>query len=170
MHKASFLIGVLLTSRPWRGPVDQKLGLFFREPLEITKAKGVAVGRSVGHVVSRINTPRPISPSSSDALEKLRYQRKGRGKKIVSTPLQSWAATCYKGFVKCFLNVPLACLGSMAAAVQPNGLSFRKQFTKPSEQVAAPDCRVSPSSSLSLQNSGSHPVALHQQKSCVKRL
>ena len=30
--------------------------------------------------------------------------------------LQSGAATCSEGFVKCFLKVPLACLGSMAAA------------------------------------------------------
>ena len=26
-----------------------------------------------------------------------------------------------KGFIKCFLKVPLACLGSRAAEVQPNG-------------------------------------------------
>ena len=32
------------------------------------------------------------------------------------------AATCSKGFVLCFLKVPLACLGSMAAAVQLNSL------------------------------------------------
>ena len=36
--------------------------------------------------------------------------------------LQSGAAGWVKGFVTCFLEVPLACLGSMAAAVQPNGL------------------------------------------------
>ena len=54
--------------------------------------------------------------------------------------LQGGAATCSKGFVTCFLKVPLACLGSMAAAVQPNsqGNSLRKQLKKPSEQVAAP--------------------------------
>ena len=49
------------------------------------------------------------------------------------------AATCSKGFVICFLNVPLTCLGSMAIAVQPNSLgTHRKHFTKPTEQVAAP--------------------------------
>ena len=32
------------------------------------------------------------------------------------------AATCSEGFVICFLKVPLACLGNMAAAVQPNSL------------------------------------------------
>jgi len=32
------------------------------------------------------------------------------------------AATCSVGFVICFLKVPLACLGSMAAAVLPNSL------------------------------------------------
>ena len=33
------------------------------------------------------------------------------------------AAGCVIGFVTCFLEVPLACLGIMAAAVQPNCLS-----------------------------------------------
>ena len=33
-----------------------------------------------------------------------------------------WAATWSEGFVKCFLKVQLACLGSMAAVVQTNGL------------------------------------------------
>ena len=38
-----------------------------------------------------------------------------------------------------FLKVPLACLGSMAAALQTNSLgTLRKHLTKPSEQVAAP--------------------------------
>ena len=32
------------------------------------------------------------------------------------------AATCSEGFVICFLKVPLACLGSMAVAVQPKSL------------------------------------------------
>ena len=32
------------------------------------------------------------------------------------------AAGCIKGFVIFFLEVPLACLDSLAAAVQPNGL------------------------------------------------
>ena len=32
------------------------------------------------------------------------------------------AATCSEGFVICFLKVPLACLGSMSAAVQTNSL------------------------------------------------
>ena len=37
------------------------------------------------------------------------------------------AATSSEGFVICFLKVPLACLGSMAAAVQPNSLgNFKK--------------------------------------------
>ena len=49
------------------------------------------------------------------------------------------AATCSEGFVTCFLKVPLACLGGMEAAVEPNSLgSLRKHFTKLSEQVAAP--------------------------------
>ena len=35
-----------------------------------------------------------------------------------SSNIHSGAATCSGGFVKCFLSVPLACSGSMAAAVQ----------------------------------------------------
>ena len=34
--------------------------------------------------------------------------------------------TCSEGFVICFIKVPLACLGSMAAAVQPNSLGNSK--------------------------------------------
>ena len=40
---------------------------------------------------------------------------------LVST-VQSGASGYEKGFVKWYLKVPLACLGSTAAAVQPNGL------------------------------------------------
>ena len=36
--------------------------------------------------------------------------------------IQSGALGCEKGSVKYFLKVPLACLCSMAAAVQPNSL------------------------------------------------
>ena len=36
--------------------------------------------------------------------------------------VQSGAAGCVKGFITCFLEVPLPCLGSMAAAVHPNCL------------------------------------------------
>ena len=63
-------------------------------------------------------------------------------------------ATCSEGFVTCFLKVILACLISMAAAVQPNSLgTIRKQFSKPSEQVAAPP--------------GKNP---HSLKSCITAL
>ena len=34
-----------------------------------------------------------------------------------------WAATCYKGFVICFLKVPLACFGNWSTAQQPVELS-----------------------------------------------
>ena len=45
--------------------------------------------------------------------------------------VQSMAAGCEKGFVKCFLKVPLASLGSMAVVVQPNGLwNSQKTFYK----------------------------------------
>ena len=51
------------------------------------------------------------------------------------------AATCSEGFATYFLKVPLACLGSMAAAVQLNMGTFGKHFTKPPEQVATPTGR-----------------------------
>ena len=55
--------------------------------------------------------------------------------------LQSEAATCRKGFVMCFLKVPLACLGSMTAAVQPYSLwNSQTHITKPVLQVADPEC------------------------------
>ena len=38
------------------------------------------------------------------------------------------AATCSEGFVMCFLKIPLACMGSMAAAVLPNGLGNFQKF------------------------------------------
>ena len=47
------------------------------------------------------------------------------------------------GFVIYFLKVTLVCFCSTAAAVQHNGLAWgtlKKRVTKPSEQVAAPDC------------------------------
>ena len=55
---------------------------------------------------------------------------------LLSMYILGGAATCSEGFVICFLKVPFACLGSMAAAVAWG--TFRKHFTKPSEQVAAP--------------------------------
>ena len=45
------------------------------------------------------------------------------------------AVTWVRGFVNNFLRVPLACLGSREAAVQPGAL--RKHFTTPLSQVAA---------------------------------
>ena len=47
--------------------------------------------------------------------------------------IQGYSSDHGKGFVKSFLKVPLACLGSVAAAVQPNGLgnslkTFYKTF------------------------------------------
>ena len=41
------------------------------------------------------------------------------------------AATCSEGFLICFLRVPPACFGNMAAAVQPNDLgNFQKTVNK----------------------------------------
>ena len=46
---------------------------------------------------------------------------------VLLCQVQSGASGCEKGFVKCFLKVPLSYLGSTAAAVQPNGLwNFQK--------------------------------------------
>ena len=42
--------------------------------------------------------------------------------KFMCTFLQSGAAGCVKDFVTYFLQVPFACLGHMAAAVQPKCL------------------------------------------------
>ena len=40
----------------------------------------------------------------------------------IKASIQSGAAICGDSLVICFLKAPLACLGSMRAAVQPNGL------------------------------------------------
>ena len=62
-----------------------------------------------------------------------------RSRPVTQFYILGGAATCSEGFVICFLKVPIACLGSMAAAVQPNSLkTLRKHFIKPPEQVAAP--------------------------------
>ena len=45
-------------------------------------------------------------------------------------PLLGGAATCSEGFVLRFLKVPLACLGSMAAAVQTNSLGNSRKKSK----------------------------------------
>ena len=54
-------------------------------------------------------------------------------------PLQSGAATFSKGLVKCFLRVPQAVTAVAMLPKQARG-TFRKLITKPSLQVAAPDC------------------------------
>ena len=55
----------------------------------------------------------------------------GKPEKVISLRLFSilgGAATCVQGFVISFLKVPLACLGCMAAAVQPSGLGNSQKF------------------------------------------
>ena len=60
---------------------------------------------------------------------------------FMTNSIQSGAAGCGKGIVMCFLKVPLACFGSMAAAVQPNDWgTLIQHVTNPSEQLMAPDC------------------------------
>ena len=84
--------------------------------------------------------PPPSLPPSSDAAAVVRLNKMSEGEGIPVFPkrnekkeerrggharsptlIQSGAAAYSEGFVKCFLKVPLACMGSMAAAVQPNG-------------------------------------------------
>ena len=53
--------------------------------------------------------------------------------------VQSGAAGCVKGFVTCFLKVPLPCSGCMAAAVQPNCLwNSQKIFYKTFYSTSCP--------------------------------
>ena len=69
-------------------------------------------------------------PGQDEQAEEVRVQgrdlvtrrplRMRNGVGFVVIELQSGAAGCVKGFETCFLEVPLACLGSMAAAVQPS--------------------------------------------------
>ena len=65
---------------------------------------------------------------SSSQRELHPHRRRLSGSAFVLVCVRSGAATRKKGFVICFLKVPLACLGSMAAAVQPD--SLRKTFYK----------------------------------------
>ena len=54
--------------------------------------------------------------------------------------LQSGEATCSEGFVKCCLIVPQA-VGMYCSCHAAQASKVNKHITKPSEQVAAPDCR-----------------------------
>ena len=84
---------------------------------------------------------RKTVPGSEDVgrILAIRYDTKKLSNNVPTKSVLGGAATCSEGFVTCFLKVPLACLGGMEAAVEPNSLgSLRKHFTKLSEQVAAP--------------------------------
>ena len=81
------------------------------------------------------------------------------------------AVTCSEGFVTVFLKVPLACLGSMAAAVQHNSLgTLRKHFTKLSEQVAAPPGRQGCVTPAPCQRSTSSAPPLPPRRAAVMHL
>ena len=56
----------------------------------------------------------------NDHYVKVKYDQIGTCNKLMQ--LLGGAVTCSEGFVMYFLKVPLACLGSMAVAVKPNGL------------------------------------------------
>ena len=62
--------------------------------------------------------------AGGDAILQPRQQdpRQGRPGGCAVNKLLGGASTCSGGFVNCFLRVPFACLGSMAAVVQPNNL------------------------------------------------
>ena len=56
---------------------------------------------------------------------------KNRGMCSISSRVRTGAAGCQKGSVTCFLKVPLASLGRMASAAQPNCLwNSQKTFNK----------------------------------------
>ena len=63
--------------------------------------------------------------------------------------LQSGAATCERGFVKCFPRVPQAVTAAAMLPKQARG-TFRKHVTQPHTQVGAPDCIQPPFTVLSV--------------------
>ena len=67
---------------------------------------------------------RKTVPGSEDVgrILAIRYDTKKLSNNVPTKSVLGGAATCSEGFVTCFLKVPLACLGCMAAAVQPNSL------------------------------------------------
>ena len=76
---------------------------------------------------TRSEAPVPVPAKKEE--EEVRERERESEKHILGG-----AATCSEDFLTCFLKVPLPCLGSMAAAVQPNILgTLRKHFTKPNK-------------------------------------
>ena len=84
------------------------------------------------NVKLRVPSRKTLLPLCSPSLSKLMAS-------AIKRRLLGWAATCSKGFVKCFPRVPRL-LGCTASAMLPKQAreTFRKHITKPSEQVAAP--------------------------------
>ena len=73
---------------------------------------------------------RKTVPGSEDVgrILAIRYDTKKLSNNVPTKSVLGGAATCSEGFVTCFLKVPLACLGCMAAAVQPSGLGNSRKF------------------------------------------
>ena len=81
----------------------------------------------------------PVQAEADQGMVAHVHQDGKRRDDVAGTYILGGVVTCSEGFEIFFLKVSLPCLGSMAAAVQPNNLgTLRKHFTKPSEQVAAP--------------------------------
>ena len=70
------------------------------------------------------NSPVNLKMKALSVLLKITYDVENTPHNVV---VPGGAATCSEGFVVCFLKVPLACWGSMAAAVQPNSLGNSKK-------------------------------------------
>ena len=73
-------------------------------------------------------------------VRKIRERLTGDVREVLTGPIrsvQSGTPGCEKGFVKCFLNVPLAYLCSTAAAVHPTACGT---LTKPFSQSDVSDC------------------------------
>ena len=67
--------------------------------------------------------PRLIEHFDHGNIRAVPFARKDHeSNKDCSGEIQSGPATCSEGIVTCFLKFPLACLSSMAVAVQPNSL------------------------------------------------
>ena len=87
------------------------------------------------------------------------------------------AATCSEGFVICFLKVPLACLGSMAAAVQPNSLgNYQKTVYKTFGTSGRPTQYIveflhyrSKMSSFKLREKSAKAISYFKVESCVDK-
>ena len=87
--------------------------------------------RAIDALCNKVGNARRMAQSSLvDLLVTITYSRSN---------IKSGAATCSEGLVKYFLKVPIALMGTMAAAVKLRACgTLRKQLKNPAEQFAAP--------------------------------